>query len=386
MSDAVYPFHKGGKERRLWEITRRLASDGFDVTVYTMKWWSGPNRIEMDGVTLCAICGCHPLYKGPRRSIFQALVFGLATLKLLTKSFDVVDVDHMPYFPLFSARMVCSLRRRRLTATWHEVWGADYWESYAGHLGWFGYLMEYAGARMPDQIVSVSEHTSNRLRLMLKVKTPIVTVPLGVDFDRIRDASPSAGADVLYAGRLLGHKGVDVLLRAVAAAATIDPKINGLIVGDGPERANLEALTHTLGLDNRIRFRDFLPGDEIYGVMKASGVFVLPSNREGFGLVVLEANACGLPVVTVRHPDNAAADLIVEGGNGYLADLDVDDLAKVILGTLAARESMDPRAALAESQWSLDWCEVSLRVADSMLATGGRTMTPSRRVGCSKRD
>ena len=48
--DAVYPVNKGGRERRLWETARRLARDGHDVRVFTMKWWSGPRPIELDGV------------------------------------------------------------------------------------------------------------------------------------------------------------------------------------------------------------------------------------------------------------------------------------------------------------------------------------------------
>ena len=90
-----------------------------------MKWWSGPSTIVLSGVSLHAICRFHPLYRGTRRSKAQALLFGLATLKLLTKDFDVLDVDHIPYFPLFSARLVCVLRGKSLTATWHEVWGRE---------------------------------------------------------------------------------------------------------------------------------------------------------------------------------------------------------------------------------------------------------------------
>ncbi len=69
--------------------------------------------------------------------------------------------------------------------------------------------------------------------------------------------------------------------------------------------------------------------------MKSARVFVLPSDREGFGLVVLEANACGLPVITVRRPDNAAQNLVVEGKNGFIAELDDADLARTILLVLA---------------------------------------------------
>src|ERR1700733_13296072 len=98
VSDAVWPWNTGGKERRLWEITRRLARDGHDVHIYTMKWWDGPRSVDADGGPLHAIMAKRPLYHGERRSMLEAVLFGLATLKLLVVPFDVVDVDHMPFF------------------------------------------------------------------------------------------------------------------------------------------------------------------------------------------------------------------------------------------------------------------------------------------------
>ena len=134
VSDAVYPYNTGGKERRLWEITRRLQLSGVEVHIYTMKWWTGPRDLDLDGVQFHAICKYRPLYHEERRSIAEALIFGLATLKLMVAKFDVLDVDHMPYFPIFAARLVCAARHKRLVVTWHEVWGKEYWQSHLGGL------------------------------------------------------------------------------------------------------------------------------------------------------------------------------------------------------------------------------------------------------------
>lgn len=377
--DAVHPFNKGGRERRLWEITRRLARDGHDVHVYTMKWWSGPRTIQLDGVSLHALCRLHPLYHGTRRSTTQALLFGFATLKLVTKRFDTLDVDHMPYFPLFSARLVCFLRRKRLTATWHEVWGLEYWRSYVGRSARLAYLIERVSARMPHQIISVSQQTSERLREYLHVTVPIWTVPLGVDFEGIGAAPFSVNTtDVLYAGRLLAHKNVDTLVRAIAVAADHRPGLRCAIVGEGPERLTLEQLARDLGVSDSVRFVGFLPDVELYGAMKSSGVFVLPSIREGFGLVVLEASICGLPVITVRHPDNAARHLILEGRNGFLANLDSADLARVIVLALAQRTSMNPRAAVVDAGLALDWDTVAKSAERVLLEAAREDDTPSR--------
>jgi glycosyltransferase involved in cell wall biosynthesis len=374
VSDAVLPFNKGGKERRLSEIVRRLAASGVEVHVYTMKWWTGPRSVVLDGVQLHAIGRLRPLYHGERRSMSQAVMFGLATFRLLGVRFDVLDVDHLPYFPLFAARVVCTLRRRRLIATWHEVWGAAAWREYLGPLARFGAITERLAARMPDEIVSVSAQTSGRLRSMLRVTVPVHTIGPGVGLGAVAD-QPAATprTDVLYAGRLLAHKNVDLLLRAVALLVETRPTLRCRIVGEGPERDRLEALRDKLGLTDHVELHDFVPDDKIYGVMKSATVLALPSVREGFGCVVLEANACDVPVVTVDHPANAARHLIVEGGNGYLANVDAADLARALGAALDNAGASSPRAVARATGRLRDWDEVS---ADVLAAISGAAVAP----------
>src|SRR4051812_29165957 len=95
VSDAIYPYHMGGKETRIHELSTRLAQAGHDVHIYTMKWWDGPTNTRVErGVTLHAISRHMPLYKGEKRSIAEGVFFGVACLRLLREKFDVVDVDH----------------------------------------------------------------------------------------------------------------------------------------------------------------------------------------------------------------------------------------------------------------------------------------------------
>ena len=380
VSDAVYPFNKGGKEKRLHEISTRLARQGFRVDIYTMRWWDGPSCLRVDGVTMHALTPLLPLYRGRRRSIVQAVVFGLACLRLLVRRFDVLDVDHMPFFPLFSARLVTALRGRRLVATWHEVWGREYWTTYLGRSGRLAWLIERWAAAMPDAFISVSEQTSRGLRGMLGVTKPVWTVPLGVDLDGLgRVPAAAEHIDVLYAGRLLDSKRVDVLLRAISRISASRPGIRGVIVGEGPERLPLERLADGLGIAGSVRFSDFLPGSEVYGLMKAAGVFVLPSVREGFGLVVLEANACGAPVVTVDHPGNASRHLVEEGRNGYVCGLEEDSLAEAILTALERPEHLRPAEVVAARRPSVDWDSVARRVGDVLAGRGALPASPLTR-------
>ncbi len=118
------------------------------------------------------------------------------------------------------------------------------------------------------------------------------------------------------------------------------PDISCAIVGDGPERHALKQKADKLGL--RIEFPGFV--GNVYSYMKSSKVFVFPSRREGFGLVVLEANACGLPVIVMNHPNNASVELIE--GNGFVCD-DEEEMAERISQLLTdneLREEMSMRA------------------------------------------
>ena len=136
VSDAVYPYHKGGKERRFFEISTRLAKKGHDVHIYCMKWWKSPEKVRFEnGVYLHGIAPYFPLYSGKRRSIRQGVIFGLFCLKLIFEKWDVIEVDHMPYFPLFFTKIVCMLKGKKMYATWNGVWGRDYWIKYMGKPG-----------------------------------------------------------------------------------------------------------------------------------------------------------------------------------------------------------------------------------------------------------
>ncbi|HEX8762643.1 MAG TPA: glycosyltransferase [Candidatus Saccharimonadales bacterium] len=359
VSDTVWPYFTGGKEKRLHEITRRLVKEGRQVDIYTMKWWDAPGKhmITEDGIHLHALTRKFNIYKNDRRSIAQALLFALGCWKMLFKRFDVVDVDSMPFFPLFMVRPIATLRRKKMYATWHEVWGKEYWNNYLGGAGGkIGAVTEWLAMHMPHVIVSNSNHTTKRLRAAGS-KKQIVTVPLGVDVDNILMVPKhDLESDVIFAGRLLENKNVDMLIRAISRLKRTRPDIRCLVIGNGPERAKLEQLVADHKLENNVTFFNFLQDhNELYSLMKASKMFVLPSVREGFGLVVIEANACGIPVVTTTHSLNAAQDLIAEGQNGYLAKPNDADLAKKIGKVLDTHSSFRPKQTLEEKFSKYRW-------------------------------
>ncbi|RLG32158.1 hypothetical protein DRN98_05680 [Methanosarcinales archaeon] len=134
--DAVYPWIKGGAEKRIYEISKRLAERGHEVHWYGLKWWDGENDIVQEGVYLHGIGRWDNLYVNGRRSIKEGLYFGIKTLTRLKGDFDIIDCQEAPYFPCFSAKVHSLLNKSKLVITWHEVWG-DYWYEYLGRKGFF---------------------------------------------------------------------------------------------------------------------------------------------------------------------------------------------------------------------------------------------------------
>lgn len=343
---------KGGVEKRIREVSVRLADRGHDVHVYGMRCWDGPATIERDGVTLHGVCPGEGLYIDGRRTVAQALRFGKAVLRpLLSSGADVVDCQNFPYFSCFAAKAASVRRGFPLVVTWHEVWG-DYWYDYLGRRGVFGKAVERLAAGLTKHHVAVSPSTARALA-GLGVAGPVPVVPNGIDLAKIAAVAPAAEEwDVIFTGRLIREKNVDVLLRALVPVREEIPDLRALIVGDGPERPALEALARDLGLP--VTFAGFLPDyDSVIAAMKASRVFVLPSTREGFGIAALEAMACGVPVVTADHPGNAVRDLVVPGVNGYCSGLSAGEFGEGIRAGLNlhhARAS-DCRAAAAAYDW-----------------------------------
>ena len=310
--------------------------------------------IERDGVVLHGVCPGEPLYSDGRRGVPQALRFGSSVLRpLLASGADVIDCQNFPYFSCFSAKAASVLRGAPLVVTWHEVWG-DYWYDYLGRRGVFGKAVERLAAGISDYPVAVSPSTARALA-GLGVPGPVPVVPNGIDLARIAAVAPAAeSSDVVFTGRLIREKNVDLLLRALVPVREEVRDLRALIVGDGPERPALEALARDLGLAGTVRFTGFLPRyDDVIAAMKASRVFVLPSTREGFGIAALEAMACGLPVVTVDHPGNAAGDLVVEGVNGFSCGLSAGEMGEGILAglDLSRARAPDCRDTAAAYDW-----------------------------------
>ncbi len=364
VSDAIYPYNKGGKAKRNYEISTRLAKSGHEVTIYCMKWWEGSDTRIEEGVHIKAISPYFPLYAGERRSLKQALLFALNCFKLVKEDFDVLDVDCIPHLVLFSTKLVALLKRKKLHVIWYEVWGTSYWIKYMGLSGALAGLIEKIASMFPDKVTAISQHTARELITKLKVpQHKITVVPPGISVAEIESVAPAAThSDILFVGRLLSNKNVDVLIESIALLKTKYPKIKCTIVGKGPERNNLIKLAQSNDLLENTEFIEHIEDhNQLYALMKSSRIFAFPSTREGFGIVVLEANACGLPVITTDHHQNAARYLIEEGLNGKVVSLSKENLADAIDAYMMVKP--DPRSYVSFLQ-QYDWDTLAQSVED----------------------
>jgi glycosyltransferase involved in cell wall biosynthesis len=328
--DAVYPWIKGGAEKRVYEIGKRLAQKGHDVHLFGVKWWDGADVICNDGMTFHGVCGPMELYVNGRRSFREAVIYSIALLPRLAKEdFDIIDVSVFPYFSCITVKMASIFRRIPVVMTWHEIWG-DYWYEYLGKIGFLGKLVEWMISRISKNSIAVSELTKKGLVKLGVNDKNIHLVANGIDLKRISQIKPSANnCDIIFIGRFIKEKNIDKLIEAVDLIRQKMPDVKCHIIGDGPEKKQLIIRVSDSELKKNIRFFGFLEYDEVIAMLKSSKVMSLPSTREGFGIVVLEAFACGVPVVTIKSPRNAAIEL-VDDKTGFIVDPEARELGESI--------------------------------------------------------
>lgn len=318
--DAVYPYVKGGVEKRISDIAERL-SDKHEIHVFGMKYWKGPRLMKKGNVIYHGVCRPVKLYtRSGRRSLFEPFYFSINLLPALLKSdFDIIDCQNFPYLPCFSAMIYSKLKKRPLVITWCEAWG-DYWHEYMGISGLLGKNIERITAKLTENNISLSELTAKNL-LSLGVKSKVIEP--AIDSRALKKGKGRKKAfDVVFMGRFIREKNIDVLVKAINLT-----EANAVIIGDGPEKNRISSLVKSLRMEERVKLTGFLEENEALDCLESSRIFVTLSEREGFGIAAAQAMALGMPVITVRGRNNAVSSRVPEE---FICSLSEKDVAEKI--------------------------------------------------------
>ncbi len=381
--ETVYPDFIGGVEVRNYHLAVALARRGHEVT---LAGFCGDLQTDLPNLRILSLGDLGSLYNAEgKRSTRQALRFA-ATIanpaRLDLSPYDLVETANMPYIHLVPLAARCAAAGKPLLVTWYEYWG-PYWKGYVGpRLAPAYRAVEWLTAQLGDGVTATSELTRGRLAEARRASSEVLDVdlvPCGLEIHQVTAAASaataagendgSAGPPLIYAGRLLEHKRLDLLLHAVALLVPGFPPETPLltIFGEGPDRPRLLSLAAELGIAERVLFRGHVEEDaEVWRELGRARLAVQPSAREGFGLFPLEAMAAGLPVVYCQSPESAVGELVRDGIEGIAVAPDPESLAAVLARLLQDGKDNEEWRRLSanavERAAGYDWDAIAARI------------------------
>lgn len=335
--DWVYPDHPGGIEKRNFDLARELERRKHDVTLAGFVRF--PDKLDGSMRVLNLGAGGDLYDVSGRRRLREAWRYRRAVSRLDIASFDVVETAGLPFLHLGPLNDLCKKAAVPLLVSWYEFWGR-YWKSYRGGPFWRFYAAyeQWAARRFGDVLLGSSDLVCRRLEEIEGRSAE--RIPVGVDVEGVRRVSQGAkpGAELLSIGRLIPEKRFDLVIRALPQLRLQLPQTSLCIIGEGPDRGRLEALGAELGVADAIQWAGRVATEqEVWRSLGAAQVLIHPSAREGFGIVVIEAMAAGLPVVCCESSENASLELISEGVNGRITTPSPSALAQTIASMLRDR-------------------------------------------------
>ena len=309
----------GGAEVHLHEIFKRIASQGHHVTLLSCSFSGAPNEETIDGIRVI---------RSGSRNLFNLSIPRLYRSRFRHEKFDVVvdDINKIPFYtPLFV--------REPLVGIVHHLFGTSIFRetSLPGAL-----YVAVAEALLPSvyrktPMAVVSESTRRELVSKGFEEKNISIVRNAVDSGlyRVLDADPKK-LNVGHLGRLKKYKSVEHLLQAFSIVRMEMPGVTLTIVGEGDYRPALERKARDLKIDSAVKFVGQVDPEEKVRLLNRMTVGVNCSVKEGWGLTVIEANACGVPVVASDVP--GLRDAVLDEKTGLLYEYgDIEQLAEKIL-------------------------------------------------------
>jgi glycosyltransferase involved in cell wall biosynthesis len=335
----------GGAEVHLHAIAGRIAAKGHDVTVLASEFPGSPPEEAIDGVRV--------VRKGGKFT-FNFHVPGAIRRLSREKPFDIVvdDINKIPFYtPLYV--------RGPLLALAHHLFARTIFLEAAFPVA----LYVYAGeALIPSvyrrtRFVVVSESTRRELVEKGIPEANIDIVYNAVDHTKFKPPTRPKPAEPIvgYVGRIKRYKKIDYLLEAMKIVLRRLPEARLMLAGSGDYLPALVALAGRLGVSDRVEFMGFLGEDAKIAMLQRAHVVVNPSSKEGWGVTVIEANACGTPVIASDVP--GLRDAVVDGKTGFLVPFgDIEACAGRMLEVLedhSLRERLS-KAAIAHAK-TFNW-------------------------------
>lgn len=336
----------GGAEVHLHEVLKRLAAEGHDVTYFVSGFPGGAPEDRYDGIRVIRRGRWYDAnYVIPRRV--------RAWLRDHPCDLVIEDINKIPFFlPMYV--------RVPVVAVIPHLFGATVFRETNPLFASYVYAWEklippvYRNRRF----VVISESTRADLVERGIPADRIDVVLCGLDhgtYRRLPGVERFDAPTIVHFGRVRKYKSIDVVVKAFALVKERLPAARLAIIGEGPERKNLEKLARGMRLGDSVEFLGAISTPELVGYLNRCHLFMNPSPKEGWGLTVVEANACGLPVVASRRP--GLQDSVKDGRTGFLVEYgDVRGFADRAIELLTDAEkwrSMSARGA----EWarSLTW-------------------------------
>ena len=341
----------GGSPSAAYYLAFNIAKRGHEISVFTTSVNSKDSVEKYENVTIYR-------YGTNFRVISSNISFG-RFLKPIKHDVNVVHTHFdVPPGPLAGLRYA-KRKNVPLVVTYHGDWV----ESYGGLIRRMGVafhnkylvdkLLSYASI-----IISPSEYYIDGSKFLRKYRNKIVVIPNGInlhDFEipyskeecRKKLGLPLDKKILLFFGYLSPYKGPDVLVKAMPKIIRDVPDVELVFAGKGVMREELEMLSKVLGIEKNVRFVGFVDDDLKALYYKAADIFCLPStmSTESFGIVNLEAMACGVPIVASKI--GGIPDVVKDGENGLLVQpRDSEVLADAIICLL---ENEDVRERMGKS-------------------------------------
>ena len=342
--DCLFPYTVGGGERWYRRLAEGLLAAQAEITYLTRCQWDEPPDIP--GVRVIAVSGRSELYDDQgRRRLLPTLRFGAGLWWWLLRhrrEFDTIEVASFPFWSVLAVRAAGAGTNVRVVVDWFEIWSASYWRSYAGTLiGAIGYGIQRCCLMLSPTVIVLSESNARRLRGLGRSRAPVVLAglfpPSPERGDTEVDTTVALSPYVLFVGRHIRDKGVDLLPATFVLALALWPGLRFVIAGDGPLRSWVAKDCRDRGIEQVVDLPGFVSDEKLAQLIAGAACVVVPSRREGYGFMPVDSMAKGTPVVTTGFEENLAVDNIDPGRNGFVVTPPTPEgIAEAIVAVLAA--------------------------------------------------